>query len=67
MRSETVSLLIGLVFLVLGVVPLLNHYGYLPFSLPVFPEMVYNILFIIGGLLLLVDWFRLRGVRNVDI
>jgi len=67
MRSETVSLIIGLIFLALGVVPILNNYGYLPMTLPEFSEMVYNILFIIGGLLLLIDWFRLRGVRSVDI
>lgn len=67
MRSETVSLLVGLVFLALGVIPILNHYGYLPVALPEFSAMVYNILFVIGGLLLLIDWFRLRRPRRVDI
>ena len=61
MRSSTVSLLVGLVFLALGVIPLLNQYGYIPFTIPDFPAMAYNILFIIGGLLLFIDCFRLIG------
>lgn len=66
MRSSTVSLLIGLVFLALGIIPLLNQYGYIPFTIPDFPAIVYNILFIVGGLLLLVDWYRLRGSSGSD-
>jgi len=49
------GLILGLIFLALGVIPLLNQFGIIAFSLPTIPQMVLWILGVIGGILLLID------------
>ena len=61
MKTTTVSLVMGLVFVALGLIPLLFTYGVISFSLPEIPVVVYNILYLIGGVLLLIDWLLHRN------
>ncbi|MAG15844.1 hypothetical protein CMO88_02180 [Candidatus Woesearchaeota archaeon] len=47
------SLIGGLILLVIGIIPILNHFGILGFGLPSFIDMIKNVLFTIAGVLLL--------------
>jgi hypothetical protein len=52
---KPISLLLGLAFIILGVLPLLNKFGVVGFTLPTLPQMVIYVLAIIGGLFLFWD------------
>jgi hypothetical protein len=52
---KPISLLLGLAFIVLGLLPLLNQFGVVGFSLPVLPAVVIYVLAIIGALFLFWD------------
>ena len=52
---KPISLALGLAFIILGVLPLLNKFGVIGFSLPPIPQMVIYVLAIIGGLFLFWD------------
>lgn len=52
---KSISMLLGAVFLVLGLLPILNSFGILGFVLPPIPAIVLRILAIIGGLFLIYD------------
>ena len=49
------SLVIGLIALVLGLMPLLAHFGILPLFFAI-PEIVLQIVLVLGGLILLLDY-----------
>jgi hypothetical protein len=50
-----ISLILGFLLTVLGVLPMLNQYGVISFNLPAIPGIVLWILFVAGGVWLLVD------------
>lgn len=50
-----ISLIIGLLLTALGVLPLLKSLNVIPFGLPAIPGLVLWILFVIGGIWLMVD------------
>ena len=52
---KAIGLILGLIFIVLGGLPLLNRFGVIGFSLPTIPEIVLWVLGAIGGLVLLFD------------
>ena len=53
---KPISLILGAIFLVLGVVPLLNSFGVIAFSIPVIPTgIILWILALVGGVVLLWD------------
>jgi uncharacterized membrane protein len=52
---KPISLLLGLAFLALGIVPLLNHFGVLEFEIPFIGETIIHVLSIIGAVFLLLD------------
>ena len=52
---KSISLLLGVVFAVLGVIPLLNLFKVISFTLPVLPEIVLRILALAGGVFLIFD------------
>ncbi|MAG07947.1 hypothetical protein CMO89_00585 [Candidatus Woesearchaeota archaeon] len=52
---KIISLLLGLGFLALGAIPLLNKFGVIGFSLPAVPMLAIWILCVAGGIFLLVD------------
>ena len=52
---QGISLILGFIFLFLGVIPLLFQFGVLDFTIPALPGMVLWILATIGGVILLWD------------
>ena len=52
---QPISGILGLVFLILGVVPLLNSFGIIGFALPAVPDFIARIILLIAGTLLLWD------------
>ncbi len=52
---RSISLLIGVIFISLGVIPILHSFGVIGFVLPPIPELVVRILAIIGGVFLFLD------------
>ena len=52
---KTVGVILGLIFIALGVIPLLNSFGIISFSLPGMPQLVLWILGVVGGILMLYD------------
>ncbi|MBN2454206.1 hypothetical protein JXB11_01535 [Candidatus Woesearchaeota archaeon] len=52
---KPISLLLGVIFLALGVLPLLNQFGVIGFGLPTIPGLVVSILAIIGAVFLFWD------------
>lgn len=55
---KAISAILGVIFLVLGVIPLLNQYGVIGFALPTVGGMILWVLAVIGGLFLLFDGFQ---------
>jgi hypothetical protein len=52
------SIILGLIFLVLGAIPLLNYFNVISFSLPRLPMIVLSILALAGAIMLIVDGFK---------
>jgi hypothetical protein len=52
------SVILGLVFLVLGVIPLLNYFKVISFSLPTVPLIILSILALAGAVMLVWDGFK---------
>jgi len=52
------SVILGLVFLALGVIPLLNYFKVISFSLPTVPLIVLSILALVGAVMLVIDGFK---------
>jgi hypothetical protein len=48
-----ISILVGILILAFGILMVLSTYGIIPFAIPDFSLLIYNVLFIIEGLLLL--------------
>ncbi len=55
---KAISVILGLIFIVLGALPLLNKFKILSFSLPTFPTMVLWVLALIGAIVLIIDGFK---------
>ncbi len=53
------SLIVGLIILAVGLIPLLYQFGVIGFSIPV-PFIVYQILFLIEGILLIIAAFNMN-------
>jgi len=53
------SVIVGLIVLVLGVVPLLNQFGVIGFSIPGLSMTIYNAIFLVEGVLLVIGAFSL--------
>lgn len=52
---KSISLILGIVFIVLGLLPILNSFKIISFVLPPIPEIILRILALIGGVFLLFD------------
>lgn len=52
------SIILGLIFLVLGVIPLLNYFNVISFSLPTIPLIILSILALAGAVMLIWDGFK---------
>ncbi|MBI2143904.1 hypothetical protein HYU17_02005 [Candidatus Woesearchaeota archaeon] len=52
---KPVSLILGLVFLAFGIIPLLNQFKVIGFSIPALPNIVLHVISIIGAVILLWD------------
>ena len=59
---KIVGIILGLIFLAIGGIPLLNSFGVVDFSLPGIPMMVLWVLGIAGGIVLLIDGLKEAGV-----
>ncbi len=55
---KTFSIILGLIFLALGGIPLLNSLNVIGFSLPTIPMIVFWILALLGALFLIIDGFK---------
>ncbi|HLD43031.1 MAG TPA: hypothetical protein VJB08_03530 [Candidatus Nanoarchaeia archaeon] len=55
---KTISFILGLILLVQGGLPLLNTLNLISFTLPALPELALWIVFVVGGIWLLVDASR---------
>ena len=51
------TLIVGILIFALGIITLLNSFGVIGFSIPFLNEMIYNILFAIEGILLIIAAF----------
>ncbi len=52
---KPISLVLGLAFVILGVIPLLNYFGVIGFSIPAITGIILWILSVVGGVILLWD------------
>lgn len=52
------SIILGLIFLVLGGIPLLNTLNVIGFSLPTIPTIIFWVLALLGALFLIIDGFK---------
>ncbi len=52
------SVILGLVFLALGLIPLLNYFKVISFSLPTVPLIILSILALAGAVMLVIDGFK---------
>ena len=52
---KPISLVLGLVFLAFGVIPLLNQFGVIGFSIPQLPKVILYIISLVGAVFLLWD------------
>lgn len=52
------SVVLGLIFLALGVIPLLNYFKVMSFSLPTVPLIILSILALAGAIMLVIDGFK---------
>jgi len=59
-----IGVILGLIFLALGGIPLLNSFGVIGFSLPGMPQTVLWVLGVIGGILLLIDAMKEGQMRQ---
>lgn len=55
---KAISIILGLIFVVLGGLPLLNRFNLVSFTLPRLPMMVLWVLALIGAIVLIVDGFK---------
>ncbi len=55
---KTFSIILGLIFLALGGIPLLNALNVIGFSLPTVPMIVFWALALLGALFLIIDGFK---------
>ena len=53
------SLIVGLIVLVIGTIPLLNQFGVIGFSIPVLSMTIYNVIFLVEGILLMWGAFQM--------
>ncbi len=53
-----ITIIVGLILLTIGLIPLLNSFGIIGFTLPSFLDMFNDFLFTIGGLLLIIGTFK---------
>ena len=51
------TLIIGIAIFALGIITLLNSFGIIGFSIPFLNEMIYNILFVVEGIFLIIAAF----------
>ena len=51
------TLIVGILIFALGIITLLNSFGVIGFSIPFLNEMIYNILFAIEGIFLIIAAF----------
>jgi len=62
MEADTlriVSLIVGVIILAAGVIPVLNGAGVIPFNIPFLSDLVYQILFIVEGIFLVIAAFAM--------
>jgi hypothetical protein len=52
-----ITLIVGILIFALGIITLLNSFGVIGFSIPFLNEMIYNILFMIEGIFLVIAAF----------
>ncbi len=52
---KTISLLLGIVFIILGIIPILNMFKVIGFTLPILPDILLRVLALIGGIFLIYD------------
>ena len=50
-----VALLVGILVLVIGLIPLLQQFGIIGFGLPAMSAIIYNIIFAVEGILLIIS------------
>lgn len=50
--------ILGLVFLALGIIPLLNEFGIISFNLPTIPKIIFWVLALLGAVVLIIDGFK---------
>lgn len=55
---KIMSIILGLILLVLGLIPLLNMMGVISFSLPTLPEFILWTAGMVGAIVLIVDGFQ---------
>ncbi len=56
---KMVSIVFALILIVVGLIPLLNYMGAISFNLPKIPDIILHIIIIVGGVLLIIDAFRM--------
>ena len=55
---KVVTIIVGLIFLVLGVIQILNRFGVIGFGLPL-SDMIYQIIFVVEGFFLIIATFAM--------
>jgi len=55
---KIMSIVLGLILLVLGIVPLLNKFGVIKFTIPTIPEFILWTAGMVGAIVLIVDGFQ---------
>ncbi|RMF56152.1 hypothetical protein D6745_00180 [Candidatus Woesearchaeota archaeon] len=55
---KIITIIVGLIILAIGVIPLLNSFGVISFAIPFLSVTLYNIIFILEGILLVIAAFK---------
>jgi len=53
------SILFAFILIFVGIIPILYNMGIVGFRLPPVPEIILNVIIVIGGFLLLIDSFKM--------
>jgi hypothetical protein len=56
---KILGIVFALLLIVVGIIPILFNLGVVGFRLPPIPEVILNVIIVIGGFLLLMDSFRI--------
>jgi hypothetical protein len=57
---RAISFILGLLFLVMGLIPFLNSMGKIGFNITGIPKIIFDIILIVAGLLLIIDASKLQ-------